>query len=344
MRTSRSEGFALPAVLAVTGVVTLIFLVAITALANLTAEAKSAQARVKFVQSALTAEARLAYLAATEPLSVNAIAIGQPRAIDEFSASLTAHSKTDLRLDDHPYLTTGEYPLLVSIQDEAGMVNLAGLNDDQMSRFASALGLPDAMRRSALQLYLDYVDQDSLVRQGGAEQSEYGRERIANRQMLRPSEWLSLLGMRSTVRPELWRAVEPYVAVDRSVFQLNVNTASAFALKILFGVTEQQADAAIRARQLSPFLSLDDFNAASGASVADDGEHRYTFPSGNFVYTVRDTRSAWTYRARLSLTPGGSEMPLWIDQTELKEATPNAASRVSDATPFPDAFDRSSER
>ena len=39
----RRDGFALPAVLAVTGVVTLIFLVAITALARLTAEVKAAK-------------------------------------------------------------------------------------------------------------------------------------------------------------------------------------------------------------------------------------------------------------------------------------------------------------
>ncbi|MGN7099928.1 hypothetical protein, partial [Brevundimonas diminuta] len=67
--TQPRRGFALPAVLAVTGVVTLIFLVAITALASLTAEAAAARARVRFLQRAMTAEAALAYMAATCPSS-----------------------------------------------------------------------------------------------------------------------------------------------------------------------------------------------------------------------------------------------------------------------------------
>jgi hypothetical protein len=48
-------------VLAVTGVVTLIFLVAMTALASLTAEAASARARVRFIARALTAEAMMTF-------------------------------------------------------------------------------------------------------------------------------------------------------------------------------------------------------------------------------------------------------------------------------------------
>ena len=67
-RASRPRaGFALPAVLAVTGVVTLIFLVAMTALSSLTAEAASARARVRFMTRAMTAEAMMVYMAATEP-------------------------------------------------------------------------------------------------------------------------------------------------------------------------------------------------------------------------------------------------------------------------------------
>lgn len=66
-RARRRSGFALPAVLAVTGVVTLIFLVAITALASLSAEAASARARVRFLQRAMSAEAALSFMAATEP-------------------------------------------------------------------------------------------------------------------------------------------------------------------------------------------------------------------------------------------------------------------------------------
>lgn len=337
----RRRGFALPAVLAVTGVVTLIFLVAITALATLTREANSAQARVRFTEAALTLEANLAYLVATEPLTSDSIAVGQRRALDEYEAGIDLDQSGGtrrIRLDNRTYSAAPTLPLTLSIQDEAGMINLAGLDDLQTQRLGEALGLRDADRRRARQLLIDYVDTDSLVTQGGAEQSDYGRERIANRPMLRPSEWLSLLGMRQAIDNRRWRALEDDLAFDRATFLMNVNTASIDSLHILFGLTREQAQATVRARETAPFLSLEDFLAASGASNVSDAERRYTFPSGRFVYTIRDTRSRWVYRARISLTPGGAELPVWIDQTELKETAQDADSDPIDATPFPYPF------
>ncbi|MBJ7485263.1 type II secretion system protein GspK [Brevundimonas sp.] len=318
--------------------VTLIFLVAITALANLTREANSAQARVRFTEAALTLEANLSYLAVTEPLSIDSIAVGGRRATDEFEAGLPqgqAGSALLLHLDGRPYSAQPVSPLIISVQDEAGMINLAGLDELQSVRLAEAMGLGDARQRRIQQIYLDYVDTDSLARTGGAEQSDYGRARTANRSLLRPSEWLSLLGVRPEIDNRRWRGLESDLAFDRATFLMNVNTASSQSLQILFGITQEQAEAAVRARQSSPFLSLQDFVAASGASNLIEGERRYTFPSGRFVYTIRDTRSRWVYRARISLTPGGAELPLWIDQAELKEAAPDAASDPIDATPFP---------
>ncbi len=338
---ARRRGFTLPAVLAVTGVVTLIFLVTITALANLTREATSALARVRFTEAALTLEANLAYLVATEPLVSDSIAVGQRRALDEYEAGIQLDQTglaRRIRLDGRRYSAEPVSFLVVSVKDEAGMINLAGLDDLQATRLGEALGLGDAARRTARQLYLDYVDADSLIRQGGAEQSDSGRLRVANRPMLRPSEWLSLRGVRQEADSRRWRALEGDLAVDRSTFLMNVNTASNQSLRILFGVTREQAEAAILARESAPFLSLSDFLAASGASNIAEAERRYTFPSGRFVYTIKDSRSRWVYRARISLTPGGAEFPLWIDQAELKEATPDVANDTSDATPFPYPF------
>lgn len=335
---ARRSGFALPAVLAVTGVVTLIFLVAITASANLTREANSAQARVRFTEAALTLEANLSYVVATEPLSLASIVVGGRRATDEFEAGSSfdqTGSSAFLHLDGRPYSAEPVSPLTVSVQDEAGLINLSGLDELQSARLAEALGLGDALQRRVQQTYLDYVDTDSLTRTGGAEQAEYGRARVANRSLLRPSEWLSLLGVRAEIDNRRWRSLENDLASDRATFLMNVNTASPQSLRILFGITQEQAEAAVRARKSSPFLSLQDFAAASGASALIEGERRYTFPSGRFVYTIRDTRSRWVYRARISLTPGGAELPLWIDQAELKEAAPDAASDPIDATPFP---------
>ncbi len=336
------RGFALPAVLAVTGVVTLVFLVAITALTSLTAEAASARARVRFLQRALTAEATIAYLAATEPLSPRAFAAGAPRSFDEFRnaqpgeilSSGGAVSVVDL--DGRPYVLDINGSLEVRLQDQAGLINVAALGDIQMQRLAERAGAPPAFARDVRPRYLDYIDVDSLSLPDGAEQSQYRPGGPPNRALRTPGEWLSILGVRAAVDPQKWRAVRGDIAYDQTLQSLNVNTATSATLQVLFGISEQQAEAAIRARQGGAvFLSFEDFAAASGAPLLSDAESLYTFPSGRVIYTIRDSRSAWTYRARLTLTPSGLEQPLWIDQTELTEAPRRAVADTSNATRFP---------
>jgi len=333
------RGFALPAVLAVTGVVTLIFLVAITALASLTAEAASARARLRFEVRAMSAEARLSYLAATEPLTAQAFAVGAPRALNDFEtpppvANDATGLQTFVNLDGRSYVMAAD-GLAITLQDQSGLVNLARLDETQMQRLPDQLGISPAKARTLRPTYLDYVDSDSLRQPNGAERGDYGTETPANRALLRPAELLSLLGVRGEVRPDRWRAVRPVLAADSGGYSLNVNTAPPLALQILFGLTPQQAQSAVTARKTAPFLSFSDFVAASGASIQPDDEAIYTFPSGRVIFTIKDTRSPWTYRARLTLNPFGLEQPVWIDQSELTEAPRRAAADTADATPFP---------
>lgn len=345
---ARRTGFALPAVLAVTGVVTLIFLVAITALSSLTAEAASARARVRFLQRAMTAEATLAYMAATEPLGTRGLNVGAPRSFDEFSAEQAAQIAargpvssalpvTSVALDGPAYTISdplGE--LRVTMRDQAGMINLARLDDDQTRRLAEAVGIPPNVAREIRPRFQDYVDTDDLRRPNGAERADYGRSGgPADRPLLRPSEWLSLLDVRAAVEARRWRAMRDSLAVDQTLPTLNVNTMDAATMQVLFGVDRQQAEAAIADRDRQPFLTLSDFLAASGAAAAEDLEQIYTFPSGRILFVISDTRSAWTYRGRITLTPFGLEQPLWIDQTELTEAPRRAVADSSDATRLP---------
>ena len=341
MRASSARwGFALPAVLAVTGVVTLVFLVAITALASLTAEAASARARLRFMERALTAEATIAYMAATEPTSAQGFMAGAPRSLNEFRGGQTPAPATSagpvdmIHIDGRPYAMDVRGALLVNLQDQAGMINLAALDDSQVQRFADLLGIAPSLARNVTSLKTDYVDKDSLRQPNGAEQSEYGGI-LANRPMLRPTEWLSLLGVRAAVDPSRWRSVRGELAADSTLPSINVNTASSTTLQVLFDISAPQAQAAIRARESAPFLSINDFSAVVGAPFTGSYEQLYTYPSARVVYIIRDTRSPWTYRARLTLTPSGLEQPLWFDQTELTEAPHRAVADTSNAPRFP---------
>jgi type II secretory pathway component PulK len=344
MRPNRSprRGFALPAVLAVTGVVTLVFLVAMTALASLNAEAGSARDRVRFLQRALTAEAMLTYVAATEPLSASGITINGLRAANEYETPTSQDSaagprgpETLIRLDGRTYRLDAPADLAVTLQDQGGMINLMGLNADQWRRLGQTIGLSPSQATRLGPLAQDYIDRDNMVGPGGSEASAYGSQPPPNRSLLRGSELLSVLGVRDDVQSSQWRRLRPALASDPTLVFMNVNTASAEALSVLLGLSPEQAQAAIRAREDLPFNTISDLAAASGASLFDDGEVIMTFPTGRVIHAIRDTRSAWTYRARMTLTPTSLEQPVWIDQTELTEAPRRAVADISDATRFP---------
>lgn len=332
------EGFALPAVLTVSGVVTLIFLVAITALASLTAEANSARARIRFLQKALTTEAHLSLLVTTEPIKSSAIAIGAPRILDLFSG--TEGGASDLppamiRLDGHPYSLDLEGQVVIQIQDQAGMINLAALNDEQHARLMKRLGVKSEEIQPLRMKYLDYVDADDLRRLDGAEKKDYSENTPANRPLKRPTEWLSIMDARNSVDPKKWNIIRRNLAADHTLLNININTATKESLEILFGASEEQSKSSIDSREMRIFNSFIDFASAHGIVYTPDDERSYVFPSGRMVFTIQDTKSAWTYRGRLIMTPGGLEQPLWIDQTELTEAPRRAVADTSDATRLP---------
>lgn len=335
------EGFALPAVLAVTGVVTLIFLVAITALASLTAEAASARARISFLERALSAEAQLSLFALTEPFSSNSLNVGSPRQGNDFlgqsAGSVSGRSVSPLRLDGRPYsLDMDAGRLIIRTQDQAGLINLMRLEGSALERLAFAVGLSPGEARTISPRLIDYTDVDDLEQPNGAERRAYGGSGPANRALLRPGEWLSLLDVRDAVDPVRWRALKADLAADTTEASLNVNTATPNALQILYGLTPSQVDTAVRLREATPFVSLDGFIAATGASIVADPLAIYTYPSGRIIMTVTDSTSRWTYRSRLVVTPGSPEKPLWIDQSELSETTEsNARDATSPAFPSP---------
>lgn len=336
--TGRREGFALPAVLTVAGVVTLIFLVAITALASLTAEAASARARIRFLQNALTAEANLSLLASTEPIRSSAIAVGAPRILDVFSGAegdASSLAPAVIRLDGHPYSLNLTGQVVMKVQDQAGLINIAALTEEQHTRLMQNIGVQNSDIPLLRMRYFDYIDADDLRRFDGAEQRDYVDTAPANRPLKTVSEWLSILGARQSVDAAKWRRLRSSIVVDHTILSPNINTATKETLQILFGASDEQSVSAIKARSDSAFTSFSDFLAASGVNYIPDDERSYVFPSGRMIFTIQDTRSAWTYRGRLILTPGGLEQPFWIDQTEMTEAPRRAVADTSNATRFP---------
>lgn len=338
-----ASGFALPAVLAVTGVVTLVFLVAITALASLNAEARSARDRIRFMQSAMSAEAAIIYLATTSPIDSQSIVVGGQRALGEFDTETSAEeanagtdSTTSLYLDGRPYSLANPQALTVTVQDQAGLINLARLNPLAQRRLFMLLGIAENETTDLVAAFRDYVDTDDLRQIDGAEAAQYDTGRPANRPLRRASEWLSVKGARAAVDPAAWRRIRPDITYDQTLSAINVNTMTPTTMAVVFDITRQQAEAAVQARRQTPFLTINAFETAVGRPSLGDPELLYTFPAGRMLYTIRDTRSPWLYRGRLTLSPTSNEQPFWIDQTEQTEAPRRAVAPITDATPFPD--------
>ncbi len=322
-RVRRASGFALPAVLAVTGVVTLIFLVAITASANLNREVRSAQARVAFLERALTAEAVVTYAMATEPFGQRGLRIGSPRNMPE-SADMTPGSSTglpeaEILFDDRPYrMELGGRVLTVRLQDQAGLINISRLDEEGLRRLARAAGVPAQDANDLAARFLDYVDQDDLRRVDGAERSDYpAGQPPPNRSLRSPDEWLSVLSARDLVDASAWRALRPNLAADAQEITSNINTATETALQVRFGLSEQQARRAIEAREERPFLSLGELAAVTGALLFDNGEGLYVYPSGRAIFTIDDGTSRWRYQGRITITPGNPYRAYWVDETSL---------------------------
>lgn len=346
MRSERLRpGFALPAVLAVTGVVTIIFLVAMTALYSLTSEAASARARVRFLQQAMSAEAALSYMVATEPMSARGVNIGAARSLYDDLAPSPGDSvqpgsgvaAAQVMLDGRSYRMVA-HDLVMQMRDQAGMINLARLSWAQSNRLAEFLGGDSRGLRTIGPKYLDYIDLDDLRQTGGAERSDYasvGESGPANRPLRRVAEWLSILGVRRSIEGHKWRTLQDHLANDVSSGSINVNTASPEALQILFGATQIQAEAAIRSRDAAPFVSLQQFSSITGIAAIADDESIYTFPNGRFWISVQDEKSAWAYRARLILRPQDQERPVWIDQTDMLEAPRRQPAEVKNVPGFP---------
>jgi hypothetical protein len=342
-RASR-PGFALPAVLAVTGVVTIVFLVAITALANLTAEAGAARARIRFLEHALTAEADITLMTLTEPFSPRGMEIGGLRRVSEFLGASASYSSglpiAELRLDGRPYrMDVAGSTLVVGLRDQAGLINISRLDESGLDRLAEAAGMTPAQRRDLWPRLRDYVDSDELKTLNGAETADYAVGAPANRKLLTGQEWLSISGVRAAIDPLRWREIRDEVVADATEASSNINTASPETLRIRFGLTPAETQTAITARERAPILSIQELATVIGRDLGADPLAIYTYPSGTIVFTIRDTRSPWIYRGRLALTPGDPDQPFWIDQTETLEGPHRTKAVSTDAPAFPYAPD-----
>lgn len=324
------QGFALPAVLAVTAIVTLVFLVAILALDSLVQQTRRAVETSRFETQALNLEAHAAYI----------VAVGAPTADAVLVRDLDPRVDARLRIDGTPYSTPSASPLRLSLQDEAGLVNLDNLPAPATARLLAALGAPIDRRAALVDRFGDYVDIDDLARIDGAEAPAYRDRRLPpppNAPLRTVDQVLGVLDWKASVPRERWRALRDDLTADPASTAINVNTATPTALKVMYGLTDDQVAAALDRRRSASFAGLEDLGRAAGLRLSGDAERLYGFPNGRFALKITALGAGLDYRARIRLTPRDRERPVWIEAPALSlSPIDQRAERHTDAPLFPD--------
>jgi type II secretory pathway component PulK len=317
------SGFALPSVLFVVAMVTLVFLVAIEALASLAAETRQAVAATRFQAAALTAEADVAYEASVLPLGARAILRSDLRGAPEL-----------LALDGAPYaLGSGA---TVATQDEGGLINVDALSIDQRARFFAVMGVAPADQAAMTDRFADFVDADDLRRPLGAERDDYLRAGLPpppNANLMRRDQLEGVMGWAQAVGWPRWRAFAGNVTADPSTQNTNINTATAAALEVWYGLTPAQAAEAVARRSQAPFAGISDLEQIIGLRLPSDSESVYTLPNGRFALRVEDRTGGFAYRSRIVLSPQDPDRPFWILEPALSNLT--AAERTQPQAPAP---------
>jgi type II secretory pathway component PulK len=304
------QGFALPAVLAVTAIVTLVFLVAILALDSLGEQTRRAVALSRFETQALSLEAHAAYVAA----------VAQPTPTGLSAPDLERRADPRLTADGTPYRPAGAPLLRVSLQDEAGLINLDALPQPAVARLLDQLGAPVDRQAALVDRFSDYVDFDDLVRVDGAEAFAYrdlGLAPPANAPLRSVDQALGVLGWKDAVPREAWRAARDDLTVDPISGDFNGNTATPRALRVLFGFSDAQVAAIVQRRRAAAFTGLEDLGRAAGVRLSGDAERVYGFPNGRFAVKIAAPGAGLTYRARIVLTPRDRARPVWIEDDAL---------------------------
>jgi DNA uptake protein ComE-like DNA-binding protein len=328
-RRRAQPGFALPSVLFVTAMVTLVFLVAIQALASLASETRRVKTRVAFEASALSLEARTTFITATRPLGPAA------------ATGAGAAAAPPLALDGRPY--AAGLDLTLAAQDEAGLINLDNLPTPARARLFAAMGVSPAYQAAMADRLGDYMDVADLKRPQGADAADYARAGLPappQGPLVRRAQALGLLGWDAAVGPQRWRDFADNVTADPSSSDVNVNTAPAATLEVLYGLTPAQAEAAVARREGAPFTELEDLGRAVGLKLLSDAERSYTMPNGRLALKVEDADAGFAYRSRLILSPDDPARPFWVAEPVISQLSPAERAQVPAHAPqFPDPLD-----
>jgi len=347
MRSADASGYVLPTVLVLIAIASLVSLTAMEGVAALTRLAEQSRDATRFRAAAMTAEARAVYLLATEPLGPDRVRIGGARVSLIEAYGRGAGEPADAGVETEPlYLNGRRYrfsasggPIMVRVQDTAGLLNLNIAHERQLSALFQQQGM-DELRASTLGAQIaDFVDTDHLRRARGAEVQEYraaGRAPPANAAFRRPEQIFSVLTAEDSLSPASFRRLWPLITSEPDSSAFNINTAPAEVLSARFGLPQALAQRAIARRRDGPYQSLDELESLLGVPLADDPTITYNWPNGRFRLIVEAAESDFSYSSVIVLTPEAGDRPFVVESERLGHVEPNPADAQETMESLPD--------
>lgn len=182
-------------------------------------------------------------------------------------------------------LTLPEGRVIVRATDESGKINLNQASEDVLYNLVTSLGFEEQTARAVTDSILDWRDRDNVSRPQGGESDYY--------LSLNPP-YVAKNGPFDTVEELFWvRGLDPatfgrlreFFTVQRTGRGVNINAAPLEVLRSM-GMTTEQAQRVIQARELMPIRNRRELNNALGASAMGRLSAPMTFRSSQFFEII----------------------------------------------------------
>jgi general secretion pathway protein K len=154
--------------------------------------------------------------------------------------------------------------VLISIQDEAGKIDLNAATEDLLQQLFSAVGLAEAEAATLVDRLIDYRDSDQDRRPLGAEDIDYQSSDLGYGAKDRPFERADELRRVLGVTEEIYTAVAPLVTVHSGQRGIDPDVAPADVLAVL-GAASVVADTGNGAAEPATGATAADASAANAA-------------------------------------------------------------------------------
>ncbi|MFT3727217.1 MAG: type II secretion system protein GspK [Terricaulis sp.] len=348
-----SEGYVLFLVAVIVAVLSLLALMATRVQSQMSSPIRNLREQAQLELAAQSAAARLSFLLATQPLGERSILVGadadQQTTPDATMPAVSASGQriVQLLLDGSSYVWRapgGNASYLITIQDEAGLLDFNGGDEVGAANLLREFGLSNGAANSLGASLADYVDQDDLRRRGGAERSDYIRAGLPpppNGPLNSVQNALNAFGWRETLPPSLRQQVFADSAARTSSAGLNVNTAPLPVLVAAYNLNERAAQSIVNRRRASPFRAADEVRAFTGETPRAEAPQPTTMPGNAFRIVVQPlgqaAQSGYAYELEVTFGGGQSDRPVYGRSGWLRRNTLGSSEEGDgEARAFPD--------